>query len=785
MRPYSVLFLIESLHFGGSEVFLEKLLSRLDGQKFRPLVCCLLEKGQLASRIEARGVRVETLGWRLGSVPSTLSCVWRLARLLKAERVLLLQTFFYRPEILGAFAAILARTPVVVGSQHDVMTPGGRLARLLLRSARLVVRHVIANCDACRSHREKLTGQAQEDISVIHIGLSEEEVRAIRESEPPEEERRLFDEGPVVTWVGRLLRVKGPDVFLRAAASVLSRRAGTRFLMVGDGPMRAELTQLAREIGIAGALSMPGEVRSLEGILRRASTVVCSSRSEGFPTVLLEAMAAGTPVVASRVGGVDELIEDGADGLLFESGNAEQLASRITRLLTDRELASAIGDAAAAKVTNRFTFNETVRRIEGLYEALLGGAPPRSREAQKTVASIEVRSGEGDGGGGERRREDLRLGPIRVLLAVGKGRIAGTERHVLELARALDPSQARVSVLVLSQGELVDRLNAEGIPVYVLEKRFRYDPLLLLRLVRFFRRSSFDIVHGHPERIACLAAKLAGVPATVMTYHLLGSGPAVSVEPSRARVMTEKLRTKFVDFTISVSEVDRDALIEKFGRRPDEIRFIANGVTIVPVPRSEKQRICRDFGLSPNSRIISTTARLTPQKGVEFLIRAMREVVNAFADAVLLVVGAGELEQQLKALSGELGLGSQVIFTGYRSDAEAFVAASELFVLPSLWEGLPYSLLEAMSAGKPVVTTTVCSHVVSDGETGLVVPPSDPQALASAIRKILGDAVAARRMGKSGREKLETQFSAERMAKETVSVYREILFRKVEPALSE
>ena len=141
---------------------------------------------------------------------------------------------------------------------------------------------------------------------------------------------------------------------------------------------------------------------------------------------------------------------------------------------------------------------------------------------------------------------------LKVLLAVGRGRIAGTERHVLELARAFDRGKVEVTVLVFSDGELVKRLRSDGFQVVVTRKRTRFDPFLLIRLARLFRRRSFDVVHGHPERVACLAAKLAGVPVVVMTYHLLGSQASDKIRPSRFLVAMEKLRTLTVDFTIAV-----------------------------------------------------------------------------------------------------------------------------------------------------------------------------------------------------------------------------------------
>ena len=368
--------------------------------------------------------------------------------------------------------------------------------------------------------------------------------------------------------------------------------------------------------------------------------------------------------------------------------------------------------------------------------------------------------------------------PLKVALAVGRGRVAGTERHVLELARALDGHKVKVTVLLFSEGELVDKLRSEGFPVFVFRKRARLDPILLIGLVRFFKRACFDVVHGHPERIACLAAKLAGVPAVLMTYHVLGSQASDSIEPNWFWLAVEKLRALAVDFTIAVSELDARVLIERFGRKPEKVRFIGNGITPSAIPVDEKEKICRVFGLSPSGPLLCTVARLSRQKGLEFLIRSMKEIVRAFPDAALLIVGEGELQGELKNLTSELGLASHVIFTGYREDVLGLIASSDLFVLPSLREGMPYSLLEAMLVSKPVVTTTVSSHVVSDGRTGIVVPPADSTALAQAILRILGTPKLGLEMGRLGRERLEAHFSAEKMAGETFEVYNSILKKK-------
>jgi glycosyltransferase involved in cell wall biosynthesis len=374
MRVHKLLFLIESLNIGGTEVFLEKLISRLDTRRFEPLVCCLVEKGKLAPQIEAKGVRVVALGWRLRSMVSTIIIVARLAQLLRKEKIDLIQTFFYRAEILGAMASVLARKPVVVGSQRDIIAPGRKISQSLLRLSRQCVRHVIANCEACRRYRQMLTGHNPREISIVYIGLTEEELSLRLTGKQSVIAEDFFEKGPVVTYAGRLHNVKGPDVFLRAAALVYSNNPEVKFLMIGDGRMRAELVSLTNELGLSAAVCMPGEIRPVKGIFQKSSVVVCSSRSEGFPNVVLEAMAVGAPVVASRVGGVEELINNREDGFLFESENSEELASIIMMLLSDREGAAEVGSRAREKVSKRFRFDETVAQIESLYTRLLSKA---------------------------------------------------------------------------------------------------------------------------------------------------------------------------------------------------------------------------------------------------------------------------------------------------------------------------------------------------------------------------------------------------------------------------
>jgi glycosyltransferase involved in cell wall biosynthesis len=167
------------------------------------------------------------------------------------------------------------------------------------------------------------------------------------------------------------------------------------------------------------------------------------------------------------------------------------------------------------------------------------------------------------------------------------------------------------------------------------------------------------------------------------------------------------------------------------------------------------------------------SARLEKQKGHQYLIEATAQV----PEALFLFAGVGSEQTRLEAQAKALGVTDRIIFLGHREDIADLLASCDLFVLPSLFEGLPLSILEAMAACKPVVATAVDGNneIVIDGQTGLLVPPADPGALAGAIRTVLSDPVLARRLAAGGKARVQQEFCAEKMVKSVMQVYEELV----------
>jgi glycosyltransferase involved in cell wall biosynthesis len=257
---------------------------------------------------------------------------------------------------------------------------------------------------------------------------------------------------------------------------------------------------------------------------------------------------------------------------------------------------------------------------------------------------------------------------------------------------------------------------------------------------------------------AIAAAALVRRPRVVAVYQL--PVPPVS---TRQR-LTKRITARAVDCHVGVGERTSREVEELIGLRVGSVRTIHNGVPDVDAEAAPRQ--------APGA-IVGTVGRLAFQKGFDLLLTAMRDVETA----TLVVIGDGEDRERLQALATRLGIADRTVWAGWSEDVRAHVTSFDIFVLPSRFEGFPLAVLEALLAAKPVVATDVGSvgEAVISGETGFLVPPDDADALAAAIRQLLGDDQLQRRLGTRGRELVLSRFTAAQMARSFSELYRELL----------
>ncbi|HEX9188111.1 MAG TPA: glycosyltransferase [Vicinamibacteria bacterium] len=353
---------IWSLGLGGAEQVVIRLAAALDRRRFAPLVVCLDDPGPFAPQAEAAGVEVAALGKR---GPVDPRAVLRLVRLFRSRGVDVVHTHLWGANLWGRLAAVAARVPVVVTTEHNLDTWKKAHHLVLDRALARAATHMIAVSEEVRRFYEG-HGVGRGRWRVVHNGV---DVPPEARRERGEAFRALgFGEGDrVAGLVGRLVPAKAPEVFLRALALALPRVAGLRGLVVGDGPLRPEAEAEARRLGIADRVVFAGLRDDVASLLPGLDALVFSSRREGLSMAMLEAMAAGVPVVATAVGGTPELVTHGTTGLLVPPERPEELAGALVGLLQDGPTAAAIRKAARRRVEERFSLASMVEAHEALY----------------------------------------------------------------------------------------------------------------------------------------------------------------------------------------------------------------------------------------------------------------------------------------------------------------------------------------------------------------------------------------------------------------------------------
>jgi L-malate glycosyltransferase len=364
-RPVRVCFLIDDLAPAGTETQLLALIRHLDRARFRPYLCLLRGKAERSRALEPDSCPVLRLG--VGSLfrPAAFVAARRLAQFLRRERIDLLQVYFPDSIYFGLLAGRLAGVPVV-RTRNDLgywMTPlHRRLAPLCGRLARLTV----TNCEPCRQAVLANEGISPESVVVLENGVDLHRFAALP--------ALTAEPGPVhVGSVAGMRPVKGLDLFLRAAAEVAQTHPTTTFEIAGDGPARPSLERLAGELRLGTRLRLPGEVADVPAFLGRVTVAVLCSRSEGMSNALLEYMAAGRAIVATRVGASAGVVQDGVNGLLVPPGDPTSLAAAVRRLVEDPELRVRLGAAARRRAEEDYSRQAMVRRFERFYEGLVAG----------------------------------------------------------------------------------------------------------------------------------------------------------------------------------------------------------------------------------------------------------------------------------------------------------------------------------------------------------------------------------------------------------------------------
>lgn len=361
----------------------------------------------------------------------------------------------------------------------------------------------------------------------------------------------------------------------------------------------------------------------------------------------------------------------------------------------------------------------------------------------------------------------------RVLHYVDSDAFGGTEEAAVHLMASLDRSRWEPVLLHHQQpgiARLVESAAHLGVRAIAVPPIARRGQLAgILRLRRALRIERPAIFHAHLSwPFACKhgvrAAWLAGVPAIVGTAQLYLDAQGARRPP---------LVLRLYDRIIAVSEEVKARYANDLSVPARTLAVVHNAIRVASAGRSADPSVRAGLIRGRPDYVVLTPARLHPQKGHTYLLAAAAQI----PDVTFVLAGDGPLRADLEAQARQLGVADRCVFLGYRSDIPALLAAADLVVLPSLYEGLPVSILEAMAAERPIVATAIggTDEAVIAERTGLLVPPRDTGALVSAIRRLRAEPALARRLAVAGRERVEREFSSGIMATRVMRIYDEVL----------
>ncbi len=367
-RRINVLQLLINLHPGGVQQTVWDISRHLDPARYEPMVCALEENGDLGREMARAGFKVRALGLNVKTHRPRI--ILELARLMRERRIDIVHAAAYHPSLMGRLAGLWARVPILIHHEHSLIARR-RLNRVILNNllARVTAAHITVS-QALRRQVIDWYRIPPEMVEVIYNGVGGRffDAPALRR-----EARRKLGVSAAVKVVGMVSRLdwdKGHGYFF-AALKEIKGAFPVKVLLVGSGPNEGEIRARAEREGLAGIVEFLGMRPDVPELLAAMDLFVLPSDREGFSISLLEAMAAGLPIVASNLPGILEALEPGKSGLIFPRGNIPALADCLTEMLTHPHMAHRLGQAARERAAAHFTVEQYNRQLSALYDRLV------------------------------------------------------------------------------------------------------------------------------------------------------------------------------------------------------------------------------------------------------------------------------------------------------------------------------------------------------------------------------------------------------------------------------
>lgn len=766
-----VMHVISGLLHGGAETVLFRLATA-PGGTVRHTVVSMRGEGVMGARLREAGVEVICLdmqGWT-GNVHG----LWRLYRLLRERRPDVVQTWMYHADLIAGLVARLAGIRAVAwGVRNSGVSLGessrsSRIAAWACARVSAWVPGVIVACARKAAEVHRAWGYRADRVLVVPNGYDLDVWHPDAAGVAELRARWGVPEGaPLLGSVARWNPLKDHENLLAALAFSVRTHPDLRCVLIGLGMSRdnADLIAMARHYGLLDHLIFLGRRDDVPVLMRALDIHVLSSKAEGFPNVVSEAMASGVACVVTDVGDAADIV--GEHGWVVPPGDASALAGAIDQAVEavrDPQW-PARRDAARASVERRYSLRTMVDRYETVWRRLAADFPAAGpgRGAADAVISAAPASAP------------------RLLFFITNP--AFLVSHRLPVALAARDAGYEVHVASMG-GPAVAQLEALGLTHHVLplsrtSMRPWTEARSLWAIWRLFRRVRPDLVHAVTLKSVLyggIASRLAGVPAYVAAISGLGY---VFIQGSGARAALKRLALVLYRLALGHANSrvifqnasDRDVLVQAAAVRPEQVVMVrGSGVDLdrfAPAPW-------------PDGPVtVAMASRLLHDKGVREFVEAARLSASRGEGLRWRLAGSLDPENPASVTASELEAwraGGMIEYVGECADVAGFYAQAHIVTLPSYREGLPKSLIEAAACGRPVVTTDVpgCRDAIEPGVSGVLVPPRDARALAAAVAALAEDEALRTRMGDAGRALAERDFGLDRIVRAHLDVYRDL-----------
>lgn len=731
---------------GGAEKQIYELAKRLDKNKYQVTVVSLECCGQAPRPlIESTGSSLEIFRVvRVYGLSGLIQGI-KFQKFLKREKVKILLTYHFSSDMWGTFWGHLAGVPVIVSNRRDMGFWRKFWHVAAYRALNPWVNKIVVVAEAVKDMVMKTEGVEAAKIEVVYNGIDLQATSHRSQATSLREGLKIKNDDLVIIHVANLKPVKGHSFLLKAFARISSQFQNAKLVLIGKDELNGQLQYLAENLGLKDRVLFLGKRDDVPRLLPLADICVLPSLSEGMSNAILEYMAAGKPVIATKVGGNPEIMIDGLNGYLVAPENIDELKNALRGLLENETKRKEMGQNSLKRVKEHFSMEAMVARYENLFSAFYS---PKS---------------------------------LRLLHLVSSGGLYGAERVILNLA-GYNGHLSFVGALNNHHNphlEIIKEAKKMGLETAIFESQGRFDMGTVFRVKNFLKMNNIDIIHTHNYKsdiVGSLAARLAGKRWVATNHNWLNT--------SRRLRLYEHLDAfvlKFADKVVAVSD-DIKAGMVKRGFRPGQVNVIHNGIdTDLFADRVLKKDLRRELGINNDDIVVSIVGRLAKEKGIEIFLDAAKIVLNSKKDVRFLIVGDGPLNGDLKSRAQELDLGDRVIFTGNREDMPQIYSITDILVNSSYIEGLPMTILEAMAAKVPIIATKVGAvpKVILNEHNGILLEPGNAESLAKEICDLIERPDKRKSLAEAAYRDVREKWGVGVMAANYREVYKEVLEKTV------